>query len=265
MNDLETAVVLMLKSAGMYVTREDLSARLGVAAGDLDGVVEDLRSRGYRIDEVPGQGLRLVDVPAVLDGCELRTALDTSLVGSEVFAFGRVASTNDIAFSLARTGSPEGTLVVAEEQTRGKGRLGRRWHSPPGLGLWFSLVLRPEVNAGESSGISLVVALAVAVVLRDAYGVDTRIKWPNDVVVGPRKICGILTEAEFHGDGVEFVVVGTGINVGQREGDFPPALRGRATSIAIESPPGADRVDVLRRVLRAVEERYALLRRGAGE
>jgi BirA family biotin operon repressor/biotin-[acetyl-CoA-carboxylase] ligase len=261
LSDLETSVVLMLKSAGMYVTRDEIAGGLGAAVGDLDAVLEELRSRGYRIDDVPGQGLRLVDVPGVLDGCELKTALRTSVMGREVFPFGQVTSTNDIAFSLARSGSPEGTLVIAEEQTRGKGRLGREWHSPPGLGLWFSIILRPEMAAYESATVSLVVALAVAGVMRDAYAVDARIKWPNDVLVGSRKICGILTEAEFRDDSVEFVVVGAGINVLQARGDFPKELADRATSIAIESRGEVDRVDVISRVLSAVEDRYDGLRR----
>jgi BirA family biotin operon repressor/biotin-[acetyl-CoA-carboxylase] ligase len=180
-------------------------------------------------------------------------------MGREIFPFGRVTSTNDIAFSLARAGLPEGTLVIAEEQTRGKGRLGRGWHSPPGLGLWFSLVLRPGISPHDSSTISLAVALAVAGVLRDAYGVDARIKWPNDVLVGPRKICGILTEAEFREDCVEFVIVGAGINVLHSERDFPEELRAIATSVAMESTVEATRVEVISRVLSSVEARYGQL------
>jgi len=264
-SDLETRIVLMLKSSSRYMTRDEVSAGLDAATPDLDGAIADLRSRGYRIDEVPGQGFRLVDAPAVLDGCELRVALDTSVMGREIFPFGRVTSTNDIAFSLARGGSPEGTLVIAEEQTRGKGRLGREWHSPPGLGLWFSIILRPDIAAYQSSTVSLAVALAVAGVIRDSYGVDARIKWPNDVLVGPKKICGILTEAEFCEDSVEFVVVGAGINVLQGEIDFPDELRDIATSIAIESQSEVDRVDVISRVLRAVEEKYGHLCRNGFE
>lgn len=259
MSDLETSVVLMLKSRGMYITREEMSRELGLSASGLDGAIEGLRSRGYRIDEVPGQGFRLVDVPGILDDCELKTALSTGIMGRGIFPFGQVSSTNDVAFSLARSGSPEGTLVIAEEQTRGKGRLGRAWHSPPGLGLWFSIILRPEIAAYESATVSLGVALAVAGVLRDAYGIDARIKWPNDVLVGRRKICGILTEAEFRGGNVEFVVVGAGINVLHEATDFPGELRTIATSIAMESGAEVNRVDVLSRVLGEVEEKYGRL------
>jgi BirA family biotin operon repressor/biotin-[acetyl-CoA-carboxylase] ligase len=266
LSELETSIVLMLKSKGMYMTRDEMSAELGIPAPGLDGALEELRSRGYRIDEVPGQGLRLVGVPGVLDGCELKAALTTSVMGSEIFPFGQVTSTNDIAFSLARSGSPEGTLVIAEEQTRGKGRLGREWHSPPGLGLWFSLILRPEIAAYESATVSLAVALAVAGVLRETYGVDARIKWPNDVLVGAKKICGILTEAEFRDANVEFVVVGAGINVLHTSRDFPEELRDIATSVAIESDAAVDRVHIISSVLSAVEDNYKrLCRNGFGD
>lgn len=263
MSDLETGIVLLLKSASRYLTRGEISSHVGAPAPEVAGAVDELRSRGYRIDEVPGQGYRLVDVPGVLDGCELRAAIGNRIIGREIFPFGQVTSTNDVAFSLARGGSPEGTLVIAEEQTRGKGRLGRVWHSPAGLGLWFSIVLRPGETVYHLPTVSLVVALAVAGVARDAYGVDARIKWPNDVLVRSRKLCGILTEAEFLDNGVEFIVVGVGLNVLHRESDFPDELRGIATSIAIESSVKVERVDAISRVLWAVENRYVdLCRKG---
>ena len=265
MSDLETRLVVMLKSSSRFLTRDELAAGLEAGSSDLDRALNELLARGYRIDDVPGQGLRLVDAPGVIDGCEIRAALGTSVMGREIFPFGRVTSTNDIAFSLARAGSPEGTLVIAEEQTRGKGRLGRDWHSPPGLGLWFSLILRPDISAHESSTVSLAVALAVAGVMRDAYGIDARIKWPNDVLVGSRKICGILTEAEFRDGGVEFVVVGTGVNVLHAEDDFPADLRAIATSVSIESQSAVSRVDVISRLLGSIEIRYReLCRDGFG-
>jgi BirA family biotin operon repressor/biotin-[acetyl-CoA-carboxylase] ligase len=264
-SDIETGVVLMLKSSSRYLTRDEISARVGVPAAEVAGAVDELRSRGYRIDEVPGHGYRLVDVPGVLDGCELRTAVGNRIIGREIFPFGQVGSTNDVAFSLARSGSPEGTLVIAEEQTRGKGRLGRVWHSPPGLGLWFSIVLRPGVAVYHLPTVSLAVALAVAGVARDEYGVDARIKWPNDVLVRSRKLCGILTEAEFGEAGVEFIVVGVGMNVLHKESDFPDELRAIATSISIETSVDVDRVDAISCVLRAVEDRYVELCRGGFE
>jgi BirA family biotin operon repressor/biotin-[acetyl-CoA-carboxylase] ligase len=259
LNDLDAGIVLMLKSSDRYITRGEISAELDVTDDEVLSAVSGLCARGYRIDDVPGQGYRLVDVPAVLDGCELRSALKTHVMGREILPFGRVTSTNDIAFSLAEAGSGEGTIVIAEEQTRGKGRLGRGWHSPPGLGLWFSLILRPAMEPYQSSTVSLAVALAAASILRERYRIDARIKWPNDVLVGSKKICGILTEAEFSDGGVEFVIVGLGVNVKHDPGDFPPALRETATSIRIETSADVGRVYVFSALLAAVEEKYGSL------
>jgi BirA family biotin operon repressor/biotin-[acetyl-CoA-carboxylase] ligase len=148
---------------------------------------------------------------------------------------------------------------VAEEQTKGRGRIGRSWYSPPELGLWFSVILRPSFAASDSTTISLAGALGIAGALEGPYGVRTRIKWPNDIMVAGRKICGILTEGEFSGDRINFVVLGVGLNVlGQRE-DFPPELRDLATSLEMASDREIKRTEVLSAVLYEIERRYVTL------
>jgi BirA family biotin operon repressor/biotin-[acetyl-CoA-carboxylase] ligase len=150
--------------------------------------------------------------------------------------------------------------VIAEEQARGRGRLGRVWFSPPGCGLWFSLILRPGLSAGESATISLAAAAGVAESLERAYGIKAQIKWPNDVLVRGKKICGILTEAEFVDQRVSFVVVGIGINVLTQSEQFPDDIAGIATSVAIETGRKVSRTGVLARVAGAIEENYIELR-----
>jgi BirA family biotin operon repressor/biotin-[acetyl-CoA-carboxylase] ligase len=262
MKRLEADIVRKLKTSRRYLTRGDLGEACSTGRGDVAEAVEALRARGYRIDEVPGEGYRLVEAPDMMAASEIKLALRTSVLGREVHVHERVVSTNDSALRLARDGAPEGTLVLAEEQTGGRGRLGRHWHSPAGLGLWFSLVLRPRLAARESSSVSLAAALGIARALRKDYGVKTEVKWPNDVVVGPKKICGLLTEAEFVEDRVKFIVLGVGLNVLQREGDFPPQLRAGATSLVLAGGGAAGRLGVLLSVLAAVEEAYLLLGTG---
>jgi BirA family biotin operon repressor/biotin-[acetyl-CoA-carboxylase] ligase len=260
MLDPEVRIVLSLKSAGHYVTREELAQASGVDTSGVTAAIDDLLSRGYRIDVVPGEGYRLVAAPDTLDGTDLKTALRGSRLGQEILTFGKVASTNDIAIALARAGGEEGTIVVAEEQSRGRGRLGRYWHSPRGCGLWFSVILKPPLAASDSTKVSLAGALGIADALRERYGVKARIKWPNDVVVQARKICGILTESEFMEDRVRFVVMGVGLNVLNAEGDFPEDIRRIATSLRIET--GAEdvaRSDVLASVLKQITHRYMVL------
>jgi biotin operon repressor len=138
MSRLEVAVVVSLRNSGRYLTGEELGRLCGASPGKVRAAVLDLVKRGYGIDEVPGEGFRLRETASTLDGADIRASLSTKILGSEIFAFGRIGSTNDVATALARGGAPDGSIVIAEEQTRGRGRLGRRWHSPPSAGLWFT-------------------------------------------------------------------------------------------------------------------------------
>lgn len=258
--DIEVDIILNLKKAQRYMTPAELGAACGAAEAEVRDAIAELSARGYRIDHAPGDGYRLMDTPDGIDGAGIRSDLHGKVFGTEVFTFGRVTSTNDVAVSLARGGSPEGTLVIAEEQARGRGRLGRVWFSPPGCGLWFSLILRPGMSAGESATISLAAAAGVAESLDSGYGIRAQIKWPNDVLVGGKKICGILTEAEFVDQRVSFVVVGIGINVLTGRDQFPDGIADIATSVAIETGGKVSRTGVLARVVGAIEENYIELR-----
>lgn len=259
MHDLETDIILRLRSSAGYLTGEELGTASGAGRAGVGQLVERLRRRGYRIDEVPGEGYRLVSSPDVLDACELTAELRAACLTNPVRAFASVDSTNDVALSLARDAAPEGTIVVAERQTGGKGRRGRKWHSPEGLGLWFSFVLRPDIEARWSACLSLVAAASVSSALRIGCGINASVKWPNDVVAGSRKICGILTEGEFAGDAVDFVVIGVGLNVLHQLGDFPEDLRDTATSVLIESGRRFRRARLLADIMVAFRARYTIL------
>lgn len=195
-----------------------------------------------------------------MDLPEVKRALGERMFGSDVHLFQSLDSTNDTAAALAREGAAEGTLVIAEEQKCGRGRLGRGWDSQPGLGLWFSLVLRPAMDARRSSGLSLVGAVAVASALRDSCGVAAAVKWPNDVVVGARKIGGILAESMITGNQVDFAVLGIGINVLHRECDFPEELRPTATSVRITTGRVVAVAAVLGHVTAALQSRYLVFK-----
>jgi BirA family transcriptional regulator, biotin operon repressor / biotin---[acetyl-CoA-carboxylase] ligase len=259
MDDLDAAIVVKLRSASGYMTSLDLAHALAISRGAVAKAVSALRNRGYRIDEVPGEGYRLVSIPDVLDEREVRAVLAGLRPGRDVHVHDSIGSTNDAALSLARGGAPDGTLVVAEEQTEGRGRLGRKWCSPPGLGLWFSLVVRPELEAQRAAVASLAAALGIATALRGDWGVKAQVKWPNDIVVGARKICGVLSEAEFEGTRVRFVVLGVGLNALHDAQDFPPDIRARATSVKLESSREVRRLDLLASVMRAIEARFLAL------
>jgi len=182
---------------------------------------------------------------------------------ARTLTYGRVGSTNEVAWQEAEKGAAEWTVIIADEQTEGRGRLSRRWHSPAGLGAWLSIVLRPDVRPSVAPGITMCASLAVAKALRKLHPMSVSLKWPNDVMVKGRKICGILTEMKAAADAVEFVVCGIGINLNQTADDFPAELRDGATSVYLATGHKADRAALVDELLRQMEKLYgAFLRRG---
>ncbi|UCE19930.1 MAG: biotin--[acetyl-CoA-carboxylase] ligase [Gemmatimonadota bacterium] len=190
---------------------------------------------------------------------EIQKGLRTSFVGRTIYAFRRVKSTSDFAFRVAEEGALEGTVVLAEEQTAGRGRFGRSWHSPPGVGIWCSVVLRPNMFPWEAPRITMVAALAVVRAVRNETGLCATLKWPNDVLIRGRKICGILTELSAEIESINFIIVGIGLNVNQRETQFPSTLRGRATSLRSECGREVSRIRLLRSLFSEFEETYGHL------
>jgi BirA family biotin operon repressor/biotin-[acetyl-CoA-carboxylase] ligase len=194
----------------------------------------------------------------------LQRGLCSAVFGHRVVYYATIGSTNDRALELAAAGEAEGTLVLAEEQTRGRGRRDRSWASPAGAGIYASLLLRPGIPAARAPLLTLLAAVAVARGLRGAAGVAAAIKWPNDVVVGRRKIAGILAESRGGEPTIRDLVVGIGVNVNQRRDDFPEEVRDTATSVRIETGRAASRAPILAAILEGFERGYTrLLRDGA--
>lgn len=167
-----------------------------------------------------------------------------------------IGSTNEEALRRARAGAAHGTLIIADRQTAGRGRHGRRWESPGGVGLWFSLVLRPRLRLDRAFGATAAAAVALADIVHEFTGVEAAVRWPNDVLVGSRKVAGLLAELGGRGERVEFLVLGVGLNVGQDEGDFPASLRGEAVSLRMLRGSRVERVAVLERFLTGLAARY---------
>lgn len=196
----------------------------------------------------------------MIDEEKLRESLRGRLIGQRVIHLKTVDSTNDYAFGLAARGASEGTIVIADEQTKGKGRLQRVWHSPPGRNLYTSVVLRPPLSPAIAPCMTLMAGVAVADCL-EACGVRAlSLKWPNDVLVGGRKVCGILTEMKVLGNQVDFIIVGIGLNVNMRREDFHPEIRDRATSLLEETGHGVSRLEIAVRLYQHLEKWYKTIR-----
>lgn len=180
---------------------------------------------------------------------------DTVWAGKPLQFYRTLDSTNVRAAEEAENGAGQGTLIVADRQTAGRGRRGRTWESPAGVNLYFSLILRPEYAPERASMVTLVMALAVAEGIREAYGTEAGIKWPNDIVMGGKKVCGILTEMRAEKNGIRHVIIGTGVNVGRQE--FAPELADRATDLETACAVCVPRAALLSCILRAFEKKYA--------
>jgi BirA family biotin operon repressor/biotin-[acetyl-CoA-carboxylase] ligase len=229
----ELVLAFLAEAGDEFVSGEAISDKLGLSRASVWKHVEALRGRGYRIDAVPAKGYRLRAIPDRLGALELRPLLSTHDLGQTLHCLDVVVSTSDVARELAEEGAAHGELVVAERQTGGRGRRGRTWASPPGLNLYFSAVLRPDLPPQRASEITLAASVALCHAVRQA-GVPARIKWPNDLVVGGRKLAGILTELAADPDRVEWVVLGVGVNLNALPADFPEEVRAGATSLAME-------------------------------
>jgi BirA family biotin operon repressor/biotin-[acetyl-CoA-carboxylase] ligase len=192
----------------------------------------------------------------------LRTCLTNQLIGRKIYAFQRVTSTNDLAKRLAERGEVEGALVIADCQTKGRGRFQRQWQSPPATGLWFSIILRPKFSVENLESIPFLAGISVAQAIETVTGLKPILKWPNDVLLASKKVCGILIESSFTQQKLNSLILGIGINVNQQPVDFNGEIRNRATSLLIEAGHSIDRKDLLLEILRFLELNYIALMKG---
>ncbi len=251
-------IVQFLKQADGYVSGEEMSETLKISRAAVWKYIDHLRKDGYGITAVPHLGYRLVSVPDKLLPHEIQFGLNTKTFGRNVVAFDSVGSTMDEAFRLGMEGAPEGTIVCAEAQNKGRGRLGRAWSSPKGKGIYCSFILRPQLPPGQLAQLTLTAAVALAEGLYNAGGIELSIKWPNDILAGGRKLAGILTELRAETDQVDFVVVGIGINVNTPASQLVEG----AASLRTAAGRAFNRVAVLQEILRSFETWYAVLGQG---
>lgn len=255
----EAMLALLRQNPGRWVSGAALSRQLGVSRTAVWKQVEALRRVGYQLEAQPKQGYRLLSAPDAISPQEVLPGLTTQRFGRRVEYRDTVGSTNDLAKELARAGALEGHLILADEQTRGKGRLGRAWATPKASALAMSLILRPHLPPYQAPRITLVAAVAVAQAVRELTGLPVGIKWPNDLLIDGRKFCGILTEMEGEWERVAFVVCGMGLNVNQSRESIDPQYRATSTSLMAELGRPVERAPLVRAVMARFEEAYDLL------
>ena len=240
------------------VSGAELAEKLGVSRAAIWSRIEELRRLGYDIEAGPHFGYRLVSVPDVLHADDLLARLHkTKIIGRDIRVFEQTTSTNDVIEKLARDGVKEGVAVFAESQTKGRGRLGRKWISPTHKGLWFSLLLRPNLRPQEATQLTVASATALRRAIHSETGLNPEIKWPNDILVRGRKVAGILTEMSAELDRIQQIILGIGVNVNTSASEFQPELRKLATSLKIESGKAISRADLATAILYELDCDYA--------
>lgn len=261
---LRQSVLQALKEKnGEWLSGELISTSLNLSRTMIWKQMKQLKTEGYEVESSSKKGYRLLSCPDILTADEVCFGLTTEILGrKDYFYYPSIDSTNKQARLLASQGYPEGTVVVADMQTEGRGRRGRSWYSPAGQGIYMSLILRPQIPLKEISRISLMTAVALAETLQEELALPARIKWPNDVLIDRRKIAGILSEAITDMDGIEYIVIGIGININNPEDEFPDDLRTAPTSILAEIKQTVSRVKIMQSLLAKLEYHYALIQAG---
>lgn len=260
----DAKILMALRQNPDGVSGAEIAGQLRISRAAIWSRIEELRSLGYEIEAGPHFGYRLVGEPDALHADDLLARLGKGkIIGRDIRVFEQTTSTNDVIEKLARDGVREGVVVFAESQTHGRGRLGRKWLSPARKGLWFSILLRPNLRPQEATRLTV----ASAVALRRAIVAETKlrpeIKWPNDILLGGKKVCGILTEMSAEQDKVRYIILGIGLDVNLNANELPADLKKIATSLKIETGETISRAALATTILSELDKVYAAI--GAGK
>ena len=245
------------------VAGTELCQQLGVTRAAVWSHIESLREAGFEIIASPHRGYQLVAAPDALLAVDLQSRQrNGQLIGNAIRVLPQTTSTNDEASRAALEGHPEGLVIFAESQSAGRGRMGRRWSSPAGRGLWFSVLLRPSLAPSECTQLTAASANALVRAIQSTTGITPEIKWPNDLLIKGKKIAGILTEMSAELEHVRSVILGIGIDATQTASEFPADLRNIATSLKLATGKTVSRADLAEAVLRELDREYARILAG---
>ncbi len=252
----EDIIRALKQNANQYISGERLSELLGVSRTAVWKWINQLKAEGYVIESQTKLGYRLVESPETLFSYEIEPYMNTEIIGKHILYFDTLDSTNNEAKRLAEKSFENGTVLIADEQQSGRGRLGRNWVSPKGKGIWLSVILKPLIAPKDASKMTIVAALAVVRAIQSVCSVEAQIKWPNDIVLKGKKLCGILTEMNAEMDEIHYLIVGIGVNVNLDEADFDETLLDKATSLKIETKIEVDRKILIASILNEFEILY---------
>lgn len=251
---MKSGILALLRERGDYVSGQEICGRFGVSRTAVWKAVGQLKQEGYQINAVQNRGYLLTEEQELFGQHELESRMDTKWAGHPLNCYDVLGSTNLQAKLDAENGAGHGALIVADMQTAGRGRRGRSWTSPPGINVYYSLILKPEIIPDKAAMLTPLMSLAVAEGIRRTCGLNAMIKWPNDVVINGKKVCGILAEMSVERDFIHYVVIGVGVNVGLQE--FPEEIAATATCLQQECGENVPRAMLLVNIMHAFEEYY---------
>lgn len=247
---------LLANNDDQYISGQMLSEKLHISRSAIWKQMKNLEKAGYEIEGKPNQGYRILSYPDDVSEYTLQWGLDTNWLGKRIIHKRTTTSTQIDAHQLAQENCEHGTIVIADEQTKGKGRMNRPWHSSKNKGIWMSIILRPEILPFRAPQLTLLTATVLADVLNDHVGIRPQIKWPNDILIDGKKTAGILTEMQAEQDQIQYVVIGIGLNVNQGKADLPDNIGYSATSLQIETDKQWDLNEIIQNILLTFEKRY---------
>ena len=253
---MKNEILRLLKTSDTYISGQQLCGYFKVSRTSVWKVMEQLKKEGYEIEAVRNRGYRLVSSPDVISEAEIKSLLGTEWAGRKVVYYDETDSTNNRAKDSGEKNGAHGTLFIADKQNAGKGRRGRAWESPSGKSIYMTILLRPQITPDKAPMLTLIMGLSVAEGIRKVSGAETEIKWPNDIVVNKKKVCGILTEMATEMEYVNYVVIGVGINVNQEY--FSEGIKEIATSLYEETGTVYQRSELIAAVLERFEKNYEM-------
>lgn len=251
---MKYSLLSILKNSNDYVSGELISTKLGVTRASIWKYIKSLKSEGYIIEGISNKGYKLISSPEIINEFEIKSNLETTFIGHNIFHFDNIDSTNKKAKELAKKDAVDGSLIISDEQSIGKGRFDRTWISPKG-GLWLSLILRPLISPQDASKLTMLAAASLHKTLKE-FNLDITIKWPNDLLIKGKKFSGILTEMNGDMDKINYVVLGIGINTNIDEAIIPDELKDKSTSLKIETGKSLSNLNVLCKFLKNFESDY---------
>ncbi len=254
----EAILRIFRQRAGEFVSGEEISQGLNVSRTAVWKQIRALRDLGYEIEAAPSRGYRLRVSPDTLIPAEIQADLGTRCIGREVIYLEETDSTNLRAHEYGKSGAAEGLVIIAERQTAGKGRLGRKWSSPAGVNLYTTILLRPSILPRWATQLTFLSSVAVANAIQEVGGIRPQVKWPNDVLIDGKKVAGLLNEIDAEMEGIHYLIMGIGVNLNMTADQFPDDLRYPATSVALEAGKTVSRLTFARTLYRELDRLYHL-------